>query len=750
MGLWGIPAGADATGGRDDEEAGAIARLRRHGARGLVALALALFTFALFPSVPAADTPVYDVGSVAPEGVVAPFAFVVPKSPAELRAERADAVRGVPPVFTRDLQALSTAKARLAALTAAAAGAAARPYRPPADGVPLGDGVRLTAAELGLLRRPEARAAVFVAAARALDDWLPRGVANTGEVANLRGDVALDSSPAPGGPRTRDDALVLADADSLLTFADVAARAERPAVGGPIGAALFVKLVSASFAPSLVPDRAATERRRAEAAAAVDPAQYVVREGEKIVGAREVVGREEFEKLRALRDVGHARGLAAGQPAARAARAAGAVLSNLVLVLALGVALRLFRPAVYHSLRAVGTFAATLALVVAGAALVARFSPERPEFVPAALAAVMLSILFDARIALVAALVLAVLVGSQGPFRGTNALFTLLVAGAAAAVSVRSLQRRSQLLRPVLAASAAYATAAVALGLALGWSWRAVAASALAGVASAAGSVALATALLPAAEEAAGVDTYLKLLEWSDLNRPLMQRLSLEAPGTYAHTIAMANLVEAACNAVGANGLLGRVGTYYHDIGKLERPQYFVENQPRGRNPHDKLKPSASAGIIRGHVREGLELAAQHKLPNAVRAFITEHHGTNRIVYFYEKARERAEGVAPNAAEYAYPGPLPQSAETAICMLSDGVEAAARAMPDPTPERFRELVDRLVRQRLDEGQLRRAPLTLAQLETVKDAFVRVLLGMYHSRIDYPAVTNAPAAELTRA
>jgi putative nucleotidyltransferase with HDIG domain len=246
------------------------------------------------------------------------------------------------------------------------------------------------------------------------------------------------------------------------------------------------------------------------------------------------------------------------------------------------------------------------------------------------------------------------------------------------------------------------------------------------------------------------VDTYLKLLEWSDLNRPLMQRLSLEAPGTYAHTIAMANLVEAACNAIGANGLLGRVGTYYHDIGKLERPQYFVENQPRGRNPHDKLKPSASAGIIRGHVREGLELAAQYKLPRAVRAFITEHHGTNRIVYFYEKARERADGATPNAAEYAYPGPLPQSAETAICMLSDGVEAAARAMPDPSPERFRELVDRIVRQRLDEGQLRRAPLTLAQLETVKDTFVRVLLGMYHSRIDYPAAPVAPAAELARA
>lgn len=747
MGLWGLPPAPDGALGRAD---GAAGWLRLHGPRALVALALALFTFALFPSVPASDTPVYDVGSVAPEDVVAPFAFRVPKTRAELSSERAEAARSVPPVFVRRPDGLDTARARLAALELATAGAVAT--APERADVAVGDGVRLTAAEVTLARQPATRQAVFVAAGRTFDRWLPRGVASNGDLAGVRGDVALDT--AAGGARARPDRLVVIDADSLLSFATLLARAERPAgdsaVPDSVAASLFVKVLSAGFAPTLAYDRATTARRRAEAESAVDGTRYVVRAGEKIVGARGVVGREEFEKLRALREEAHARGLAANQFGVRAARAAGTVLHNLVLVALLGLTLRLFRPAVYASLRAVGTFAGACAFTVAGAALVAHFVPERPELVPAALTAVLLSILFDARIALIAALVLAVLVGGQGPFRGTNALFILLVAGAAAAVSVRTLHRRTQLYKSVLAASTGYLFAAAALGLALGWSWPAFAASALAGAACAVVSVALAMALLPVAEDAAGVDTYLKLLEWSDLNRPLMQRLSLEAPGTYAHTIAMANLVEAACNAIGANGLLGRVGTYYHDIGKLERPGYFVENQPRGRNPHDKLKPSASAGIIRGHVREGLELAAQYKLPRAVRAFITEHHGTNRIVYFWEKAKERADGHAPNAAEYAYPGPLPQSAETAICMLSDGVEAAARAMHDPSPERFRELVDRIVRQRLDEGQLRHAPLTLAQLETVKETFVRVLLGMYHSRIDYPAATGAPAAELTRA
>jgi putative nucleotidyltransferase with HDIG domain len=189
---------------------------------------------------------------------------------------------------------------------------------------------------------------------------------------------------------------------------------------------------------------------------------------------------------------------------------------------------------------------------------------------------------------------------------------------------------------------------------------------------------------------------------------------------------------------------LARVGALYHDIGKLKKPQYFAENQPNGRNPHDKLKPNTSAAIIRNHVLEGLELAEEHKLPRGVQAFILEHHGTAPITYFLEKAKER-DGVPTNSAEFAYPGPSPRSIETAIVMLADGVEAAARVLNDPTPQKIREVVDRIVRQRMDQGQLRDAPLTLAQLELVKEQFARVLTGMYHSRIDYPAASGGITA-----
>jgi putative nucleotidyltransferase with HDIG domain len=249
---------------------------------------------------------------------------------------------------------------------------------------------------------------------------------------------------------------------------------------------------------------------------------------------------------------------------------------------------------------------------------------------------------------------------------------------------------------------------------------------------------------LPLAERITGRETHRTLLEWGDLHHPLLQRLSLEAPGTYAHTIAIANMAEAACRAIGANALLARVGAYYHDIGKLAKPQYFVENQPRGRNPHDKLKPATSASIIRNHVREGLELAEQVGLPATIRAFITEHHGTNTIAFFMERARERDGGVS-NPSEFTYPGPVPQSIETAVVMLADGAEAAARALTEPTPDRVRDVVDRMVRQRLDQDQLRDAPLTLRQLSIVKHEFVRVLGGMYHARVEYPTPRGSSTA-----
>jgi putative nucleotidyltransferase with HDIG domain len=423
---------------------------------------------------------------------------------------------------------------------------------------------------------------------------------------------------------------------------------------------------------------------------------------------------------------------------------AGAFAVNLLLVGIMDAALRVFRPTVYASGRTVILLAGLVAVLLGAATLTTSWRPGVPELVPIAFVGIVIGALFDRRMSLLTVLLLTVLLAAQPAFRTHSALPVLMGAGASAALAVRPTNRRDQSYLWILIICTVATLSTLASGIATEAPRLALIASAIRAASTAVVSVIGAMLFLPLAERFTGRETHRTLIEWGDLHHPLLQRLSLEAPGTYAHTIAIANMAEAACRAIGANPLLARVGAYYHDIGKLARPQYYVENQLRGRNPHDKLKPSTSAAIIRNHVREGLVLADEIGLPAAIRAFITEHHGTNTIAYFLERARER-DATPPNVSEYTYPGPIPQSAETAVVMLADGAEAAARALSDPTPERVREVVERMIRQRLDQGQLRDAPVTLRNLTAVTTEFVRVLGGMYHARVEYPTpVGSSPA------
>jgi len=702
-----------------------------------LALALAVFTYLLFPASPAVDFPVYEVGSVASDNVIAPFAFSVPKSDAELSKERDAAAATVEPVFDFVPGALDSTRRQLAAFAQTVNGAAAA-----ADprNVVIGiqqaaasQGVTLTAPEATYLAQERRRTPMLGAVQRVFERWLGTGIASRGALDNVRGDVILRSG--------KDERRV--SSDSIQTFSMLISRARliHPDPTSVIGDGIYFRLLGALFHPTIVPDAAATELRREDMRRSVPTAKYEVRVGEKIIGANEVVGREEHDKLRALHDaVDHRR---ATERAAR--RVIGAIMFDFLIISLLGLTILIFRPAVYRNVRWLLMFAGATVIVLVGATIVGHARPVHPELSPVTIAAVVLSALFDQRISMIAVMVIAVLVGGQSEFRGTNGLFINLVGGAVAAFSVRVVSRRNQTYLWILAIAAAYLTTAVAIGLALDLPGHEILTSAGYGALNAVVSVLVALLLLPMAELFTGIETDLTLLEWSDLNRPLMQRLSLEAPGTYAHTIAIANLAEAAARAIGANALLARVGAYYHDIGKIAKPQYFVENQAKGRNPHDKLKPGTSAQIIRNHVREGLEMAEEHKLPRALRAFITEHHGTGPIAYFLEKAKERG-GVTPDPNEFSYPGPLPQTAETAVVMLADGVEAATRVLAEPTPEKIRDVVDHIVRQRIEQGQLRDAPLTLKQLDVIKDEFVRVLSGMYHNRIDYPASSGGVTSE----
>jgi cyclic-di-AMP phosphodiesterase PgpH len=417
----------------------------------------------------------------------------------------------------------------------------------------------------------------------------------------------------------------------------------------------------------------------------------------------------------------------------------GAFATNLLLLGGIVVALRIGRPPVFASGAAFGLLASMTLVVVVVAAVAARVRAASPELVPIAFIGIVVSALFDRRMGVATIALVAAVIASQPAYLFSRSLPVLLVAGGAAVLVVRPTARRDQSYIWMLVIAAATGVMIAATEVAAGHGTAAMLFAVARGAGVSVASVIGAMLLMPFAESITGRETHLTLLEWGDLNRPLLQRLSLEAPGTYAHTIAIANLAEAACRAIGANALLARVGAYYHDIGKLAKPQYFVENQPRGRNLHDKLKPNTSATIIRNHVREGVELAESEHVPRSIRAFITEHHGTGTIAYFLEKARERG-GTVANPSEFVYPGPVPQSAETAVVMLADGAEAATRALSDPTPDRIREVIELVVRQRLEQGQLRDTPLTLRQLTIVKREFARVLGGMYHGRVDYPTPT----------
>jgi putative nucleotidyltransferase with HDIG domain len=241
-----------------------------------------------------------------------------------------------------------------------------------------------------------------------------------------------------------------------------------------------------------------------------------------------------------------------------------------------------------------------------------------------------------------------------------------------------------------------------------------------------------------------GITTRVQLMELAQLNQPLLRRLQDEAPGTFHHSIIVGNLAERAADLIGADALLVRVGCYYHDVGKLRRPGYFIENQMAGSNPHDKIDARKSARIISRHVEDGMDLAREHRLPAQVRDFIAQHHGTGQATYFYRKALEQDGDVNPSL--FSYPGPKPQSRETAIVMLADSAEAAVRSSSERLPAEIDARVDEVIAERLAEGQLDESDLTLREMNVISESFKSTLRGVYHPRLEYPA---DPAAGETK-
>ncbi len=713
-----------------------------HGARVVVLLALALLVVVLFPATSVPDFPVYELGQVPESDIIAQVSFDLPKSVDELRQEQEEAARSVPPVFVYDSTAadsmLSAVRTFMAYLdSAATVGGSELTARTQLREVLSSFAIPLSDEHIALLGAEANRRALRTSLERAIRQDLVVGTARPADIEDLRASQVLVRT---GADRR------LVPRDSIRTQEQFYSRAvSRVPPTAPVALTEVQKLALIRFfEPTLRLDVAATDTARARARAAVPQSKGRVVRGERILAAHEQVQQADLDRLLAYRahlvEMG-----AIGEGTGSFGRQAGAFVINLALLSIFAGLLFFYRAGVYQDFRHVLVVALLMAIVITAAAVIAGTSSP-VVLVPMAFPALVIAMLWDGRMALNMSLVLALLLGAQTPFLSFTSHLMLAIGGAAAALSVRVVRRRAQGLILGAFIALAYALVAFAIGLLRGEVGTGVLETAAWGTVNGVGSALLALGFMPLFEAFTRITTDQTLLELADLNRPLLKRLSLEASGTYAHSINVANLAEAAARAIDANALLVRVGAYYHDVGKLAAPQYFIENQARGRNPHDQLDPGTSAALVRSHVLEGIKLADQANLPDAVKQFIPEHHGTQRIVYFLEQARRRDENV--DASEFAYQGPRPQTRETAILMLADSIESAMKVLQDPTADRIRELVDRIVAGKVAERQLEEAPLTMREISMIKQQFVTVLMGMYHHRIDYPTQPQPPAVATT--
>lgn len=415
------------------------------------------------------------------------------------------------------------------------------------------------------------------------------------------------------------------------------------------------------------------------------------------------------------------------------------VISRLVLVAAIFIIMLLFfynfRPDVYWSNNKLFAILLIIGLELFLVHFIGVRLAQSAYLYPIAILSILVTVLFDARLGVVVTLLVAILLGVLNRFNFTVPLITA-IAGTVACFSAGEVRRRSEFYRIIIFLSLSYVVVAFVV--------ESLKLSAMGDIMTYCGhglvngfvAPMLTIGLLPMFESLFGFSTNITLLELADLNQPLLKRLAMEAPGTYHHSIIVGNLAESAAKSVNANPLLARVGAYYHDIGKMEIPEYFVENQLGIKSKHESLNPTMSALVLASHVKKGRIIGEEAGLPDAVLNFIEEHHGTTMMSYFYNKAKEM-ELPIDSESEFRYPGPKPQSKETAIVMLADSTEAASRTLDNPTSARIRNLIQKLINEKFSSGELTNCDLTLKDLNDIREAFVSILIGVFHHRIPYP-------------
>ncbi len=496
---------------------------------------------------------------------------------------------------------------------------------------------------------------------------------------------------------------------------------------------VFSKSLQAIIKPNLIYNSELSELEKQNRIEQIPKTIGIVRENERVISKHDPVNRltkmklDSYKRVR-LEKIGVQDILL---------QQIGKFLTVFVLLLVLIVFLYYIRPRVYEdnlqllilaSLILVEGFFAFTSLKLNTPAPV-----ELLIFVP--VASILLTIIFDSRLAFYTVTVICFMIAviRGGDF---GIAFVSFCGSVLAIFSERDIKNRSQIFRSFFFILIGYTLSILAINLVKIEDPQKILTKLLFGGINAVMSPVIAFGLLIFYEKVFKVTTDLTLLELSDFNHPLLKELSSKAPGTFHHSIIMGNLSEAAAESIGANSILARVGCYYHDIGKMSKPQYFIENQLDQNNKHNELNPNMSTKIIISHVRDGIEMAKKHRLPQQIIDFIPMHHGTTLVAYFFDKARSSSKEELSDHI-YRYPGPKPQTKETGIVMLADAIEASTRTIEDPSPQKLENNIKEVIRKRFMEGELDECDLTLKDLTKIKDSFLKILIGIHHHRLKYP-------------
>jgi cyclic-di-AMP phosphodiesterase PgpH len=496
----------------------------------------------------------------------------------------------------------------------------------------------------------------------------------------------------------------------------------------PVALDLFNEIIT----PNWIFSSSDTQARLDDALADISTTKGAVVQGEVIIRRGDIVTEDRANILRSLAE---ARAESASDME-RWSRFGGEVIVLIITSLFFLFYLYLYRRKIFDDNSMFLLVFLVLGIIILASGIIYDFNDIPAYVIPVAVAPLILTIIFDSRVGLLGALTLAII---TAVFHDHNFeyLIATILACSFGIFSVRDINKRTQFfITTPMVVFAGYLLIITGFSLTRFTGWDTYLET-LFFIAVNSVFILFTYPLILLFEKTFNITTDFTLLELADTNLTLLKDLMNKAPGTFHHSLQVANMAESAASAIGANSLLCRVGALYHDIGKMNKPGYFIENQT-GQNEHDKLKPRMSALVIKAHVSDGVKMAEENDLPETIIEFIRTHHGTSLIRYFYDKALKLSENESEVREEdFRYDGPIPHTKETGIMLLADGVEAASRSMKDPSYNKLENLIDRLVDDNVYEGQLNHCPLTFDQLDTIKKTFLNILVGVYHSRIEYP-------------